>query len=191
YPDRHQRAERIFYFVRDRVRYTSDSDQFKRGEYAQNADEMMAAIVDNGIAQGDCEDSSVLLAVMYKGAGYRSAMVLSPGHVATLVHLPKYQHAPRKLAIANESGWVWAEATGATNRFGWMPESANSQELVAREVAATQLNPKGNTKNLIRVENGVERNGGSTASWSGMTMFFGTTGILWLATSRRRVSKRL
>ena len=38
YSDEAQRAEEIFYFVRDRVRYTPDTDQFKRDEFAQNAD---------------------------------------------------------------------------------------------------------------------------------------------------------
>ncbi|TET66193.1 MAG: hypothetical protein E3J40_05670, partial [Dehalococcoidia bacterium] len=40
YPDQRQRAEKIFYFVRDRVKYTSDKDQFKHDEFAQNADEL-------------------------------------------------------------------------------------------------------------------------------------------------------
>ena len=44
YPDRTRRAEAIFSFVRDRVRYTSDIDQFDHKEFAQNADELAAII---------------------------------------------------------------------------------------------------------------------------------------------------
>ncbi|MDP6495980.1 MAG: transglutaminase domain-containing protein, partial [Dehalococcoidia bacterium] len=91
YPDRKQRAEQIFYFVRDRIDYISDADLFGMGEFAQNADEVAEIIADEGKAQGDCEDSAILLAVMYKAAGYRSAMVLMPGHVATLVFLPEHR----------------------------------------------------------------------------------------------------
>src|SRR4030042_892826 len=71
YPDMHQRAEEIFAFVRDRVRYTSDESQFSFAEFAQNADELVVTIEDEGVAHGDCEDYAVLLAVMYKGAGFR------------------------------------------------------------------------------------------------------------------------
>ena len=85
YPDQTQRAEAIFYFVRDRVRYVPDSDLFDCDEFAQNADELATTISQNGIGYGDCEDDAVLLAVMYQGAGYRSAIVLVPEHTATPV----------------------------------------------------------------------------------------------------------
>ena len=138
YPDRNQRAEQIFYFVRNRVVYTSDKDQFGRGEFARNADEMAAAIAKNEKTAGDCEDSAVLLAVLYKAAGYRSALVLTPGHVAALVYLPEYRKA-RKLSVEGEGGWVWAEATGATNPFGWLPESLRAGEKRTSEVLAGEL----------------------------------------------------
>ncbi|GAH45380.1 unnamed protein product, partial [marine sediment metagenome] len=73
YPGRFQRAEAVFRFVRDRVKYTPDIDQFDYEEFAQNADELASSIDQNGVGYGDCEDSAVLLAVMYKGAGFRSA----------------------------------------------------------------------------------------------------------------------
>ena len=134
YPDINQRAEKIFYFVRNRVIYTSDSDQFGLGEFAQNADEVAGAIAEDGLAKGDCEDSAILLAVMYKAAGYRSAVVLAPGHLAALVYLPEYRKAARVLQIAGEEGWLWVEATGRTNPFGWLPEQYADAELVVREV---------------------------------------------------------
>ena len=67
YPNEVQRAEKIFQFVLDRVQYTPDIDQFKVDEFAQNADELANTIDKNGVGYGDCEDSAVLLAVMYKG----------------------------------------------------------------------------------------------------------------------------
>lgn len=139
YPDRNQRAEQIFHFVRDRVIYTTDNDQFGMDEFAQNADEVAGTIVENGVARGDCEDMGVLLAVMYMAAGYRSAIVLMPGHVATLVYLPEYKKATRMINVAGESGWVWAEATMRTNSLGWVPESVANKGIIAKEVIPTEL----------------------------------------------------
>ena len=122
YPDLHQRAEKVFTFARDKIRYSSDAEQFGFQEFAQNADEMVAAIQNKGLTYGDCEDYAILLAVIYRGAGCRSAIVLAPDHAAALVYLPKYKRANQSLSLEGESGWVWAEATGGNNPLGWMPE---------------------------------------------------------------------
>ena len=193
YPDRNQRAERIFNYVRDHVVYTSDSDQFGTPEFAQNADEVAITIVENGSAQGDCEDSAVLLAVMYKAAGFRSAMVLMPGHVATLVHLPEYKKAARKLSLAGEGGWVWAEATGATNPFGWVPESLISGQIVASEVVAGDLELRRDATRPATVQEQPLPSGGGNNSIKGLLLLVMVVGLLWLmaggrgpATQKRR-----
>jgi hypothetical protein len=144
YPNPNQRAERIFAFARDKVRYTPDAEQFGYEEFAQNADELAATIEGEGIAYADCEDYAILLAVMYKGAGFRSAVVLAPGHAATLVYLPGYKKANRILSVNGESGWVWAEATGGNNHLGWMPERFMGENLGVYEVedeAITKVEP--------------------------------------------------
>jgi hypothetical protein len=140
YPDRIQRAEEVFYTVRDRVRYTSDAAQFGYSEFAVNADELADVIETKGIARGDCEDHAILLAVMYKGAGFRSAIVLAPGHAAALVYLPDYNKANVVLSFQGEDGWIWAEATGGSNPLGWMPERYIGAELAAYEVSAEPIN---------------------------------------------------
>jgi hypothetical protein len=134
YTDMHQRAEEIFAFARDRVRYTSDESQFSSAEFAQNADELAVTIGNKGVAHGDCEDYAVLLAVMYKGAGFRSAIVLAPEHAAALVYLPEYREANQSLSVDGEAGWIWAEATGGNNPLGWMPEEFLGTELEVYEV---------------------------------------------------------
>jgi len=121
YPDRVQRAEQIFYYVRDALEYMPDIDQWGRPEYAQNADEVANILVRDGIARGDCEEFGVLLAVMYQGAGYRSAVVISPHHVAAMILLPGYQDANVVFEVDGEAGWIWLEATANTNQFGWFP----------------------------------------------------------------------
>lgn len=134
YEDVTQRAEAIFAYVRDRVAYTSDSSQFGFGEFAQNADELLAVVDKDGVAHGDCEDYAVLLGAMYVGAGIRSAIVLAPDHAAALVYLPNYPRANRFLKVNGESGWIWAEATGGNNPLGWMPESYMRVPLDAYEL---------------------------------------------------------
>jgi len=139
YPDRLQRAEAVFRFVRDRVKYTSDIDQFDHEEFAQNADELAGTIDQNGIGYGDCEDSAVLLAVMYKGAGYRSAIVVGSCHTAVLVYLPDYNKATAVFELEGEPGWVWAEATGKNNPLGWVPKEFIGVELAAYEIKAETI----------------------------------------------------
>lgn len=134
YQDETQRAEAIFAYVRDRVRYTSDSSQFGYAEFAQNADELLSTIDADGVAYGDCEDYAILLGAMYVGAELRSALVLAPDHAATLVYLPGYGRANRILTLNGETGWIWAEATGGNNPLGWMPESYMRVPLDAYEL---------------------------------------------------------
>jgi len=136
YPDPLQRAEAVFHFVRDRVEYTPDIEQTGNEEFAQNADELAIAIVEDGIGYGDCEDMAVLLAVVYKAAGFRSAIVLPSGHTAVLVYLPDYNKATAFFELEGESGWVWAEATGENNPLGWVPKQYRNVNIAAYEISA-------------------------------------------------------
>ncbi len=143
YPDQAQRAEAIFTYVRDRVRYMSDRSQFGYDEFAVNADELMLVVDRDGVAYGDCEDYAVLLGVMYVGAGLRSGVVLAPGHAAALVYLPDYPYANRFLTLHGEPGWVWAEATGGNNPLGWMPDEYMRTELLGYELQDVGLQREG------------------------------------------------
>ncbi len=135
YPDRFQRAEEIFYFVRDQVRYQLDEDQFDLSEFAQNADELAGTIEDQGEGFGDCEDMAILLVVMLHGGGLRSAIVDCRAHAGVVVYLPGYKEANVVLEVEGESGWVWAEATGKNNPFGWFPEGQLDGPFLAYEIS--------------------------------------------------------
>ncbi len=141
HPDLIQRAEAVFRFVRDRVRYTPDIDQFDHDEFAQNADELATIVGQNSVGYGDCEDSAVLLAVMYKGAGFRSAIVIGEGHTAALVYLPDYDRATAFFRLEGEQGWIWAEATGRRNPLGWVPDEFLDGNLAAYEVTEEVIAP--------------------------------------------------
>ena len=136
YSDPIQRAEAVFYFVRDRVNYASDIDVFGTEEFAQNADELAGNILKDGSGQGDCEDMTVLLAIMYKAAGFRSAIMLLSEHTAVLVYLPDYTDATAFFDLNGEPGWIWAESTGRNNPLGWAPDDYLDMEIPAYEILA-------------------------------------------------------
>lgn len=190
YPDDNQRAQKIFHFVRDRIRYTSDSDQFGTDEFAQNADEVAEVINAKQRARGDCEDSAVLLAVMYKAAGFRSAMVVMPGHVATLVHLPNYRKVSRKLTLDGEAGWVWAEATGVTNALGWVPEAVMGEAMSAREITANRLTAQDHSVAEVSLKGGTPSRRYGASPNTGTVGFLGSVGLLWMVGGRRGGPRR-
>ncbi len=127
------RAKKIFEFVKSRVEYTPDVEQFGYREFAQNPDEM-AHSIQEGYARGDCEDYAVLLATLYKMAGYRSAIALIPGHTAALVYLPGYRKSNVTMELGGEEGWLWAEATGKNNYLGWTPTNVLTSSVIAYEI---------------------------------------------------------
>ncbi len=185
YSDPIQGAEAIFHFVRDRVSYTPDIDQFRYEEFAQNADELADTIVQNGIGYGDCEDSTILLAVMYKGGGYRSAIVVGPSHTAALVYLPNYNKATAVFELEDESGWVWAEATGKNNPLGWVPKDLINANLAAYEIkeeVIAQLKPT-TAPSAVVTKTGA---GGLSTPFP----FIGIIGLLWFMSLFRRRRRR-
>jgi len=181
YADRVQRAEAIFRFVRDRVSYATDVDQFRCEEFAQNADELAMAISQDGISYGDCEDSAVLLAVMYKGAGYRSAIAIGDGHTVALVYLPDYKRATMFFKLGGELGWVWAEATGRNNSLGAVPREFIDARLAAYEVSAE---PIVSAKIPTALPAAAIQTGGGTSAQP--FPFFGIIGLLWFMSLFRR-----
>ena len=184
YPDRTQRAEAIFRFVRDRVHYTPDIDQFKYDEFAQNADELATTIEQNGVAYGDCEDSAILLAVMYQGAGYRSAITVGPGHTAAMVYLPEYKKAS-VFELEGESGWVWAEATGKNNPLGWVSKELLDEKLFAYEITEEKVTRALPTKAPAVL---VTKGGGGSSSFP--FPFFSVFVLLWFLSLFRRKRAR-
>jgi len=143
YSDLNERAEQIFSYARDHVTYTSDVVQFGYDEFARNADEVVKDIQSIGSSRGDCEDYAVLLAVMFKAADLRSAVLLAPEHAAALVYLPDYPDANTYWTLDGESGWIWAEATGRTNPLGWTPSEFMRSDLAAYEIGEEDIFAEG------------------------------------------------
>jgi hypothetical protein len=75
-------------------------------------------------AIGDCEDMAFLCGTIYVGAGFDSAIVDAPEHVALLIWLPRFSNANYYWNLTNDgrdAGWIWVEATGSSNSLGWTP----------------------------------------------------------------------
>ena len=194
YPDPVQRAEAVFHFVRDRVEYTSDIDTLGSEEFAQNADELAVTIIEDGIGQGDCEDMTALLAVMYEAAGLRSAIVLPSGHTAVLVYLPDYNEATIFFELGGEPGWVWAEATGRNNPLGWAPKEYLDTEIPAYEILAERPAykiPAGAAAPLTPPPAAaIAFAGTGKGTFYPPYLFFIVIGLLWLLSLLRRRRRR-
>ena len=186
YPDDHQRAEAIFRYVRDHVRYTPDEDQFGSEEFAQNADELAETIDERGWARGDCEDYAILLAIMFRAAGFRSAVVLAPGHAAALVRLPGYDRANMVWEFKGESGWIWAEATGGRNPLGWTPEQyIKGESLFAYEITEEPVGA-----GEPPAEQAEELAGGGGGPIFGASSFMSVLFLMWMLSMFGRARRR-
>jgi hypothetical protein len=190
YPDIVQRAETVFYFVRDRVRYASDIDLVGYDEFAINADELAGIIGENEVGYGDCEDSAVLLAVMCQGAGLRSAIAIGEEHTAALIFLPDYDQATAFFELSGEMGWIWAEATGWDNPLGWVPKEFLGVRVVAYEVTEETLAraEEAPSPEVTVAQTDVEVGGGSNISM--LFAFVGVVFFLWFISSLFRRRKR-
>jgi len=184
YPDSIERAEAVFDFVRDRVSYASDIDIFGYEEFAQNADELADIIGQNRLGHGDCEDSAVLLAVMCRGAGLRSAIAVGEEHTAALIYLPDYEEATVFFKLDGEDGWIWAEATGPRNPLGWAPDEYINVQLEAYEVTDEALaRSPGSPGSEVAV---AEAGGGFSFPFP----FLGVVFFLWIVSSLFRRRRR-
>lgn len=190
YPDEKQRAEAIFTFVRDNIRYTSDLDQFGHKEFAQNADELVRAATDKRGGRGDCEDYAILLAVMLRGARLRAAVVLAPDHAAALVYLPEYHNANMVWELKGEKGWIWAEATGANNPLGWTPDPYVGDRLQAYEVTDQIDEIPERSDQLPGEVADVERLKGGNFVWQ-ISPFFSMLLFMWIVSAAARALRGL
>lgn len=184
--NQNQLAEAIFRYVRNGMTYTADQDQFGYRDFAQNADELIRNYEQGRQARGDCEDYAILLAVMWKGAGLRSAIVLAPQHAAAMVYLPDYHSANMVWELDGEKGWIWAEATGSTNPLGWTPDRYLSEKLMAYEVVD---NPNQNL-DLPDEPPGNPTDMPNAGGWNiaGFSPFILTVIVLWVLSSIGRRS---
>jgi len=130
----------------------------------------------------------VLLAVIYTGAGYRSAIVIGESHTAAMVYLPDYTNASVLFELEGEPGWVWAEATGKNNPLGWTAKEFLDVELAAYEITEEEIVTEEPTAPpLIAVAQG---GGGGGGVFPTRFSFFGIILLLWVIPSLFRRKRR-
>jgi hypothetical protein len=194
YPDPKRRAEEVFNFVRDRVIYTPDVERTGNEEFAENADELAIDIVQDGTGYGDCEDMTILLAVMYRAAGFRCAIVLLSSHTALLVHFPTYDEATAFFELDGEPGWIWAEATGRNNPLGWAPKQYFNEKIATYEISAEVPPYKIPADTAAPLTPPPSPAMAVTAAGEGVSYrpfsFFGVIGFLWFISLFRRRRRR-
>ncbi|MCQ2084651.1 MAG: zinc-ribbon domain-containing protein [archaeon] len=78
-------ADFILAYVQTAFLYVSDSFLYQQGEYFAYPVETLL------YGAGDCEDTSILCAALFKSAGYDSALLLLPGHAMTGISLPGFK----------------------------------------------------------------------------------------------------
>jgi len=188
YGDERRLARAIFDLVRDSIRYESDLKQFGYEDYAQNADELIKAVDARSLPHGDCEDYAILLAVMWKGAGLRSAIVLAPKHAAALVRLPGYPGVNMFWNLNGEKGWIWGEATGSSNPLGWTPDQFLGEDLVAYEIGDVPQDI-GNVRTAPGASVPLTPRG--TSPFLGISPFFSIIFFMWIISTAARGLRRL
>ncbi len=141
YTQKTDRAQAILRYVQQWTEYGYDEENvYMNGvaqeEWAWNADETANSFnqTTGAVAIGDCEDMAFLCGTIYRGAGFDSAIVDAPGHVALLIWLPEFDNADNYWDIPDDnrgSGWIWVEATGDSNPLGWTPSDYENGDWTA------------------------------------------------------------
>jgi hypothetical protein len=149
YPSKVERAVAILKYVQTWTEYGYDSDNVVRSgvaqeEWAWNADEMAHAFDQTtGVkAIGDCEDMAFLCGTIYEGAGFDSAIIDAPEHVALLIWLPEFPNANDYWDLPNDNrdaGWIWVEATGNSNPLGWTPPDFENGDWTAYSIGTLEF----------------------------------------------------
>lgn len=116
--DKWQEAQAIFYFVRDRVRYTKDP---KGMEYVQTPVHLLQVIERRGQAYGDCDDKTVLGLALLKNLGFDVAI-----RVASYRDPEVFTHVYGLVKINHE--WVPFDATPTDKNLGWEKDPVSTKD---------------------------------------------------------------
>jgi len=106
-------AKAIFYFVRDKVHYISEKDEYIQAD--------VETLITGG---GDCEDKAILLSSMLSAIGIPTVLIAIPGHMFVKAYISK---APEKY-LTNDR-WVILDPSCPSCGFGKIPKYDKEQYL--------------------------------------------------------------
>ena len=108
-------AREVAKFVQDVIEYQYDSDTTGEDEYPRYPIETLYE------GQGDCEDTSILMAALLKELGYEVGFLHIPGHVAVALRTSDNYSGGAYYEI-NGHRYLFIESTGSGWNIGDIPE---------------------------------------------------------------------
>lgn len=108
-------AREVAKFVQDAIEYQYDSDTTGEDEYPRYPIETLYE------RQGDCEDTSILMAALLKKLGYEVGFLHIPGHVAVALRTADNYDGGANYEI-NGHRYLFIESTGSGWNIGDIPE---------------------------------------------------------------------
>lgn len=108
-------AREIVKFVQDAIEYQYDSDTTGQEEYPRYPIETLYE------RQGDCEDTSVLMAALLKEWGYEVGLLYLPGHAAVAIRTSDTYNATAYYEIDGHR-YLFIESTGSGWSIGEIPD---------------------------------------------------------------------
>lgn len=108
-------AREVAKFVQDAIEYQYDSDTTGEDEYPRYPIETLYE------RQGDCEDTSILMAALLKELGYEVGFLHIPGHVAVALRTADNYDGGAYYEI-NGHRYLFIESTGSGWNIGDIPE---------------------------------------------------------------------
>ena len=108
-------------FVQDTIEYQYDSDTVGEDEYPRYPIETLYE------RQGDCEDTSILMAALLKELGYEVGFLHLPGHLAVALRTADNYSGGAYYEI-NGHRYLYIESTGSGWNIGDIPEDVQGQQ---------------------------------------------------------------
>lgn len=108
-------------FVQDTIEYQYDSDTTGEDDYPRYPIETLYE------RQGDCEDTSILMAALLKELGYEVGFLHLPGHVAVALRTADNYSGGAYYEI-NGHRYLYIESTGSGWNIGDIPEDVQGQQ---------------------------------------------------------------
>ena len=108
-------------FVQDAIEYQYDSDTAGEDEYPRYPIETLYE------RQGDCEDTSILMAALLKELGYEVGFLHLPGHLAVALRTSD-NYSDGAYYEINGHRYLYIESTGSGWNIGDIPEDIQGQQ---------------------------------------------------------------
>ena len=119
-----EKAEEIYYWVRNQIRYEDSEMGFLTGYKPHSAAEVL------NYKFGDCKDHSILLISMLEAAGITAYPVLVSDDVINMDAPTPYEFYHSIVAVPNGSGYIWLDPTCKYCPYGFISEEEQDANVL-------------------------------------------------------------